>query len=150
MEIQIFTIPITDGGAMQEEMNKFLRGHKVLEVQQELVTNNRGSYWCFCIRYIKGGIVSSNERKREKVDYREVLSEEVFSIYNSLRECRKAIAEKEAIPVYAVFTNAELAKIAALEELNVANLQSIKGIGKNKSEKFGKLLVECYQSKNNQ
>ena len=47
MQIRVFSIPITDGGSMQEEMNKFLRGHKVLAVQQELVTNATGSYWCF-------------------------------------------------------------------------------------------------------
>ena len=73
MQIRIFTIPITDTGILQEEMNKFLRGHKVLEVQQELVTNNKGSYWCFCTRFIQGGIVVNGEKKG-KVDYKEVLS----------------------------------------------------------------------------
>lgn len=44
MQIRLSTIPITDTGKIQEEMNKFLRGHKVFEVQQELVTNATGSY----------------------------------------------------------------------------------------------------------
>ena len=95
----------------------------------------------------KRGHSQSTERKA-KIDYKEVLSEEVFIIYNNLRECRKIIAEQESVPVYAVFTNAELAKIAALETLTTENLQSIKGIGKNKSEKYGKLVLDCYQSKN--
>ena len=54
MQIKIFSIPIADSGVMQEEMNKFLRGHKVLEVQQELISTERGGIWCFCVRYIQG------------------------------------------------------------------------------------------------
>jgi len=149
MQIRIFTVPITDTGALQEELNKFLRAHKVLEVQQELISTERGGIWCFCVRYIQGGIVS-NKEKKEKIDYREILSEELFSIYNKLRECRKEIAAKEAIPVYAVFTNAELAKIAELKELKAENLQNIKGIGKSKVEKYSKLIIDCYHAKSKQ
>ena len=73
MQIRIFTIPITDTGMLQEEMNKFLRGHKILEVQQELITNNKGSgYWCFCVRYIQGGIANNTSKKgKAKIDYKE-------------------------------------------------------------------------------
>ena len=28
MQIKLFTIPISDGGAAQQEMNTFLKGHK--------------------------------------------------------------------------------------------------------------------------
>lgn len=34
MQIRVFTIPALAGQEMQEEMNKFLRGHRVMEVKQ--------------------------------------------------------------------------------------------------------------------
>jgi hypothetical protein len=33
MQIQIFNVPLTDGGEGLSEMNRFLMGHKVLEVE---------------------------------------------------------------------------------------------------------------------
>jgi len=35
MQIKLFTIPITDSGAFLEEMNRFLRANKVLEVENQ-------------------------------------------------------------------------------------------------------------------
>ena len=43
-----------------------------------------------------------------------------------------------------VFTNAELAKIAELEEKTPENLKSIKGIGKKRVEKYGQQLLELF------
>ena len=35
MQIQLFTIPVGDNGAGLEAMNAFLRGNKILEVQNQ-------------------------------------------------------------------------------------------------------------------
>jgi len=35
MQIRIFTIPVGDSGALQAEMNAFLSGHRVLEIEQK-------------------------------------------------------------------------------------------------------------------
>jgi hypothetical protein len=37
VQVRIFTIFITDGGLMQEELNRLLRGHKVLETESRLI-----------------------------------------------------------------------------------------------------------------
>jgi hypothetical protein len=34
MQIQIFNVQLTDGGEGLSEMNRFLMGHKVLEIEQ--------------------------------------------------------------------------------------------------------------------
>ncbi|MBQ9144365.1 MAG: hypothetical protein IJX60_05390 [Paludibacteraceae bacterium] len=49
MQIRVFTIPALAGQEMQEEMNKFLRGHRVMEVKQQYDTE-RG-YWTFAVNY---------------------------------------------------------------------------------------------------
>ena len=38
MQFKIFTIPVVDNGTAIEEMNRFLRSHKVLEAEQQLVS----------------------------------------------------------------------------------------------------------------
>ncbi|MFT6321398.1 MAG: superfamily II DNA helicase RecQ [Granulosicoccus sp.] len=147
MQIQIFTIPILDSSRDMEMMNRFLRGHRVLEVKQELVKTDGGGYWCFCIRYLEGGNLPITGSRKEKVDYKEILDEKTFDIFSLLRIYRKEIAEKEGVPVYAVFTNAELAKIAELPELLPEQMKTIKGIGSNKLEKYGKPILEMFHLK---
>jgi superfamily II DNA helicase RecQ len=54
-----------------------------------------------------------------------------------LRRRRKAISAEAGVPAYAVFTDKELAGIAALENPQPADLKKIKGIGVKKVERFG-------------
>ena len=49
---------------------------------------------------------------KQRVDYKEVLSPADFALFAKLRDWRKATAEQEGIPVYAVLTNEQLAAIA--------------------------------------
>ncbi len=55
MQIRIFSIPITDNGEMQAEMNRFLAASRVLEIEQRFYQNEKGAYWSFCVRYLNGG-----------------------------------------------------------------------------------------------
>jgi superfamily II DNA helicase RecQ len=149
MQFRIFTIPVTDDGTATEEMNRFLRGHKALEVEQQLVSTKQGSSWHFCIKYLANATPSAAERTGErssKIDYKEVLDEKTFAVFSVLREVRKKIAEEDSLPVYAVFTNEELAGIAALETITEETLKTVKGVGDKKGERFGKRLVENYKT----
>ncbi|ABL64949.1 HRDC protein [Chlorobium phaeobacteroides DSM 266] len=52
MQIKLFAIPVADSGIAQQEMNDFLKAHKILEIEQQLTSNDNGSCWCFCVRYL--------------------------------------------------------------------------------------------------
>jgi len=145
MQLQFFYIPVQDPQLASEEMNKFLRSHKIIDIEKHFVAAESNSFWTFCIRYIEGSI-QETYTKKSKIDYKEELDETIFKIYSDLRECRKKISEKEAVPVYAVFTNEELANIAKLDEITPSNLMAIKGIGKSKAEKYGAAILEIYLS----
>ncbi|MCB9267772.1 MAG: HRDC domain-containing protein [Lewinellaceae bacterium] len=134
MQIKIFNIPILGGEQLNEEMNRFLRSKKILQVQNHVVNSEQGAFWCFCIKYLDE--YSAGEKK-EKVDYRELLDEPSFSRFSEMRKIRKQVAEEEAIPAYAVFTNEELAELAKIEGLTEARMKSVKGIGQKKVEKYG-------------
>ena len=129
MQYKIFTIPVTDDGSSLEEMNHFLRSHKVLEAEQQLVSTKNGAHWHFCIKYLANALPDNKPQNTPKIDYKEILDEKTFAVFSMLREIRKKIAEEDGMPVYAVFTNEELANIASLDEIMTETIKTIKGIG---------------------
>lgn len=145
MQIKLFTIPANDTGEYTDEMNRFLRANKILLVDSNFVGHENNAVWYFCVKYIS--LVLKNKEIERKIDYREVLDEATFNIFSKLRECRKQIAGEDAIPAYAVFTDAELVSIAKLQNINEKNIITINGIGDKKIERYGKRFVELYLQK---
>jgi len=147
MQYYIGTIPIRGGEEEIEAFNKFLRANKILKVDKELVTQGDSSYWTFCVSYIPNANPSTssgaNDRKERK-DYRLLLSQEHFEIFSKLRAFRKQLAEDNAIPAYSVFTDAELSEIAQLSPMDEKNMLSIERIGLKRIEKFGSLIIKLY------
>ncbi len=138
MQYKFFGIPATDAAEAEAELNAFLRGHRVTTVQRELVLEVGGAYWALCVEYIEGpgGVASGKGSGRPRVDYKEVLSEEDFAVYSRLRERRRELAEQEAVPVYAVCTNEQLAEMAKRRVSTAAGLQEIEGFGEAKAAKY--------------
>lgn len=136
MQIKVFTIPIMGGEMLVEEMNVFLRSKKVLQVKEHLVNNDSdGAFWCYSIRYVDD--VALSERDKVKIDYKEVLDEASFKRFAAFREIRKRVAQEDAVPAYAVFTDGELAELAKVETLTPESIRQVKGIGEKKMEKYG-------------
>ena len=150
MQIKIFTLPVYNFSSEEDELNLFLRTHKVLELYHEFFQTGNSAVWCFCVKYIEGAIVENKNRVSQKVDYKDVLDEHCFAVFSQLRECRKQIAQEEAIPPYAVFIDEELAGIARLDTITEQTIASVNGIGKKKTERFGKRIIELYQIKQNE
>jgi len=140
VQIKLFTIPIGDSGTALEEMNRFLRGNKILEVQNQLISNENGACWCFCIRYIEKVFVPPEGRKG-KVDYKHILDEATFRKFSKLREIRKKVAADAGMPAFAVFTDEEPAGLAKLETITPKSMLSVKGIGDKKVGRFAKHFV---------
>ncbi len=147
MQIRVFTIPLFDNNLPTEELNSFLRGQKILTIDRKQVTIGEQAFWTFCVTYLPqtGNYqTSSQTAKQGKIDYKEVLDEATFSIFSKLRNIRKSLAEQDAVPAYAVFTDSELAEIAKLETIDTKNMLSIQGIGQKKVEKYGEELCDRY------
>jgi len=71
-----------------------------------------------------------------------LLSESEFRVFVQLRELRKELANREAIPVYTVFTNEQLAEMAWRLPKSRAALAEIEGIGEAKMAKYGPAFLE--------
>jgi superfamily II DNA helicase RecQ len=141
MQIKLFTIPISDSGSALHEMNTFLKAHKILEIQQKLISNDNGANWCFCVRYIEQTFSAATGSKA-KIDYRQVLDEPTFRKFSHLREIRKTVAATEGLSAFIIFTDEELAELAKLEEITIKSMLSIKGIGEKKAERFAHYFME--------
>lgn len=139
MQIRTFTISVHDDGSQCEALNRFMRGHQVLQVHREFVGGGTSSAsWCFCVEYeeVFQGSGRSSRVPRRKVDYKEVLSEEAFAVFSRLRSARKKMAEKDDVPAYVIFTDEQLAGMTELDELSPQAMKKVKGVGAGKVENF--------------
>jgi len=144
MQIKLFTIPVLGVSDYNDELNVFLRSHKIVEIEKQLVQSANGAYWCIYISYLE--LTHVEKASKEKIDYMKELTPEVFARFSSLRKIRKEIATKEKVSAFVIFTDAELAEMAKLPELSLAKLKNITGIGKGKIEKYAKILVDTFNS----
>jgi superfamily II DNA helicase RecQ len=147
MSFRFFTIPIQDGGQAAAELNSFLGSHKILSVDRRWVEQGPASLWCFCLDYLDspaGTFTGGNGRlsgPRAKVDYREVLSPPDFAVFAKLRDLRKEIAQAEAVPVYTIFTNEQLARMLQGKVTTKAALEKIAGVGDARIDNFGERFL---------
>lgn len=141
--IQIFNIYEESSVRDVEDLNAFIRSHRVIEIDKKCCIKKHGKIlWTFCIKYVIN--LESQAYPKSKIDYKSVLSEEEFIKFSRLREIRKKIATDEGLPAFAIFTDEELSFMAKLEKLNIQSLKNIKGIGEKKASKFGHLIINNY------
>jgi len=142
VQFKILSIPATGDVYAEEELNRFLRSHRAVSVQRELVQSGTAAYWCFCIEHLPGSAGSDETGgRRRRVDYKEVLSEADFAVFARLRDVRKELAASEAVPVYAIATNEQLAEMARARSATAADLKKIDGFGEAKAEKYGETFL---------
>jgi superfamily II DNA helicase RecQ len=158
MAYKFITVPVHDPRAGEEELNAFLRSHRVLAVERKWIESGPNSCWVFCVDYLEssGGEPSGNRTGlvmtggRARIDYREVLKPEDFAVFVRLRQWRQELAKTEAVPVYTIFTNEQLAKMAQLRASTRADLESIAGVGDARIEKYGARVLEVLKGAANQ
>jgi superfamily II DNA helicase RecQ len=145
---------VHDNGAMQEEMNIFLRTHKVIRiVDKEHVDSEGFMFWSFRIWYIEGDkMLSAEEATRQmlKGKYKEDieqmkknLDDKQKEIFEQLRVRRQKIADEDAIQQnYNIFSDKELLIMATLPELTLKAIMDNPEIKKERKDKYAKRLVE--------
>jgi len=139
-----FLLPLYADNTEQESLNRFLRGHRVVQTRKELVSTEGISSWAILIEYLDSPEKNSGDQQiKSKVDYKEILNAVDFALFSKLREIRKKLAEDNGLPVYAVCTNEQLAEIAKRRPKSLAECMKIEGIGQGKADKYVPALLEC-------
>lgn len=143
IQFKFFIIPVTQSEEAEIDLNKFLRAQRTLTVHKEFVNQGENSHWCLAVEYLTQ---SQDEDKkgdnRNKIDYREILSAEDFALFAKLRDWRKQAAAREAVPVYTIFTNEQLAAIAQKRVGALKDLKAIDGVGESRVGKYGDEIIK--------
>ncbi|MDE7388446.1 MAG: HRDC domain-containing protein [Muribaculaceae bacterium] len=138
MQLKFFTIPIICGEDHEDSLNRFLRSVRVLEIKRELVSVADAAYWAVCVLFLANNQSDHNASAvKGKVDYKTLLSDGEFKKFCMLRKVRKQLADADAVPAFAVFTDSELSEISRLDEVSMTSLKRINGVGNKKLEKYG-------------
>lgn len=128
-------------------MTRFLATHRVLHVERRFVELGAESFWALCVDYLcdpNGTNTPSVDRaSRNRIDYKSVLNPTQFRLFAALRELRKELAAEDGIPVYAIFTNEQLAQFVQRNVRNRSELKKIDGLGDARVEKYADRLLSC-------
>ena len=144
MQYYIQIIPASGSPEAQEELNYFLRSHRVVQVQRSLENNNGMLCWCFCVEWLEGALpqVVGDKSKKLRIDYKNILNESDFELFSILREARNLRAKEIATPSYNICTNEVLAEIARARPTEKSKLLEIEGFGEKKIEKHGEAFIK--------
>jgi superfamily II DNA helicase RecQ len=135
--------------SVTDELNAFLRSHRIINVEKRLIDGERGTGWVFLVEYGGDGSKNSSNAQSQRIDYREVLNPVEYALYDKLRNLRKEIADKSGIPVYAVFTNDQLASMVKKPPKTPKDLLSISGIGEARVKQYGETFINLFLTKEN-
>ncbi len=102
MAFKFIRISVCDLDSGSDALNRFLQGHRVESVERRFVEDHQNSYWLFCVEYqerqpARASEPSAGPRRKERVDYRELLNDDDFQVYLGLKELRKQLADEEKV-----------------------------------------------------
>ena len=146
MAYQFFVVPVRSSESDVEELNRFLRGHRVLTIDRRWVEQGWESFWSLCVEYLEtspGGapFKMGGSGSKPPIDYQQVLSPEDFAVFAKLRTLRASLAKDAAVPTYTIFNNVQLAEIAKSRPATKAELGKIDGVGTSRVEKYGERFL---------
>ncbi len=143
VQYKFFSIPVGYEADAEAELNNFLRTIRLITIHREFVCQETRAYWAIAVEYMTGDGKAGHKTTsgKKKIDYREVLSPENFAIYAKLRDWRKETAAKEAVQLYNVFMNDQLAVMVGKKITTKAGLREIDGVGDARVEKYGDAVI---------
>ena len=143
MQIRIFTLPVISSRQSEDELNRFLRSHRVLQVERHFCPDN-GGYWAVLVEYVDGDPVAEAPpaSRREKKDFSKELDGAALQRFEHFKHIRREIASTNNIPAYLVFTNEELALLAKMPPLTEENTRQVKGIAPQRLKDYVRYFIE--------
>ncbi len=147
IQYKYFSIP-ADDPEEEEELNRFLRSVKVLKVHHEFCAATGTPAWYARVDYLAAGKAENqtHDKIKERKDYKKLLSPDEFALFAILRDWRKKVGDQEKSPLYTIFTNEQLAKIAGQRPETVQQLKEIEGVGDSRVGKYGNSVISIIKS----
>lgn len=149
MQIKTFKIPLGDNGGAEEDLNKFLRSHRVLKIERAFCLEGSG-YLAVCVEYMEGNTPSDNANtsNRSRRDYAKELSEGELKRFEQFKTKRRELASEKSLPAYMIFTDAELVTLVKHPHLDYENILDIQGVQKSRLKDYGAYFVNIQETDN--
>jgi ATP-dependent DNA helicase RecQ len=87
------------------------------------------------VRKVRGRSSSKAQSVTEQEDV--ALTQAEIDLLNALREKRREIARKDAVPAYIVFSDRTLAEMALRRPVSLAAMANVRGVGEMKLARYG-------------
>ncbi len=153
MSLTFFCIPVFSSEPQAEALNDFLLKHPQAVLDRQLIVDGQNSAWAVCctVSDVQASSQSAasfhapSEAPKKRIDYREVLEPEHFTRYAKLRELRNGLAKEQGIPVYSIFTNAQLAQMVQLEQLDCQTMAAIEGVGEKRVARYADIFINALE-----
>jgi hypothetical protein len=91
--MQFFSIPVLDPESATHALNVFLSSHHMVQVDRHLIADGAKSLWSVCVSYVDGEGRPEPEKRSKRGDYREILPEREFAVFDKLHTLRKELAD---------------------------------------------------------
>ncbi len=147
MQMHFFAIAALDPAEGQAELNQFLGAHRVTGIERQFVPAGTDSHWAVCVSIVQGPeplpqALKAESTRGAKLDYKQVLSADDFAVYAELRNLRKHLADEAGVPVYAVFSNEQLAAMVQQRAQTLDAMGAIDGVGAARLQRYGQAFLE--------
>ena len=136
--VTFFVSPFSESSATAE-LNDFLKSHRVVNVEKTFIDGQRGTGWAFLVEYTDSPDPAA---PASRVDYRDILNEEDFAVYDLLRKKRKEISQSRSLPLYGIFSNEQLAQMAQERPQTAEDLKKIRQVSPQKAAEFAKDFLD--------
>ncbi len=144
-------MPVSSAEDAEIDLNAFLKTVQVITVHRDLICQENRFYWAIAVEYATGRLNEGRKGAggKKKIDYKEVLSPEDFAVFVKLRDWRKETAAREAVPLYTIFMNDQLAGMVIKKVRTKSQLGEIDGIGRSRIEKYGDAVLSILKEAGN-
>ncbi len=147
MHVRVFTLrfnPMTEGFD-DSSVADFVKDKEVLSINDHFFVKDDVPYLALVVRYrpvtLPAPAGTAKSVKRRDDSWRDLLTEDDWPLFNTLRSWRGEHAKKEGIPPYVICNNRQLAELLKARPRTLAALGRIEGFGEGKLKKYGKDLL---------
>jgi len=126
------------------ELNKFISTNRIIKIDK-LFDSSLGC-WLFCIEYIAsaGGSSSGAFKRKEKIDYKSILSQEEYGRFIRWKTVRDVVAARINLKCYEVFYNEEIAELSKKSTVSIEDLKGLRTFDDAKITKMGEVLIDLF------
>ncbi|MEH6994832.1 DNA helicase RecQ [Neobacillus drentensis] len=134
---------LTTYGIMKEKGSKEVSDFIEFLISQELIAIEQGQFPTLYVSPKGKDILLGKEKvyRRETVKVREISKDD--PLFETLREVRRAIAERENVPPFVIFSDAALKDMCAKLPRTSEDFLGVSGVGELKLQKYGLEFIQA-------